>query len=328
MNPVPTEIDFSLVSPLRLCVFAVQNLFQSCMDEEKITMPKRRQDDDYEDDYYSYYPESRPIRVEGGIQSRSKSGKFGENWWAKRWLQVLEMYGLGTRLQRGRSYARQGQVLSIDIRPGEVMAKVQGSRPTPYKVYIILPSLQESQWERVLDAISQQAIFAAQLLSGEMPQEIEQAFTSANVPLFPLKGSEIITSCNCPDDANPCKHIAAVYYLLGEKFDTDPFFLFTLRGRTREQIMEGLRKRRAQAAAVEGVIEEAEDAPEPVPTLADQIAEFWGGNIDFAVTFEEPEIEAAVLRRLGTAPAGAHRDLERLYRAMTTYTLTQVYEEK
>jgi hypothetical protein len=137
---------------------------------------KSRRDDDYEYGWGGYFPRSRPIKPADGLQSRSQRGAFAANWWAKRWLNVLEGYGIGSRLQRGRSYGRGGQVLNIEVAPGRVSARVQGSQRTPYQISITIQPLKDDDWERVLDAISQQAIFAAQLLDETMPQEIEQVF--------------------------------------------------------------------------------------------------------------------------------------------------------
>ena len=156
------------------------------------------------------------------------------------------------RLSRGRSYARRGQVIDIDVAPGQVTSRVQGSRRTPYKVNIQLKPLSDRQWDKVLDALAEQAIFAAQLLNGEMPADIEEVFEAVQVPLFPASRGDLKTDCSCPDWANPCKHIAAVYYLLGERFDEDPFLLFELRGRSQEEIAAALRERRAvEVKAVE-----------------------------------------------------------------------------
>src|SRR6185295_9251811 len=116
-----------------------------------------------------------------------KRGAFGESWWAKRWIAVLETFDIGARLQRGRSYARSGQVLSIDISEGTVKAKVQGSFPQPYKITIKVKALPETDWKKLAQALSRQAIFAAKLLAGEMPQEIEQVFKDAGLSLFPEK---------------------------------------------------------------------------------------------------------------------------------------------
>lgn len=291
-------------------------------------MTKRRRGHEADDDYgygYGYFPPSRPIRTDKGIQSRSQRGAFAANWWAKRWLAVLESYGIGSRLQRGRSYARSGQVLNVDVQPGLVEARVQGSRPMPYAVEINVRQMPDGEWERALDAISEQAIFSAQLLDGEMPQDIESVFQSARISLFPASERDLTTTCSCPDYANPCKHIAAVYYLLGEQFDRDPFLIFTLRGRTREQVMEGLRRRRAAAVQTEA----AADAPteRPAPPLDADLSGFWGEALHewTAPDFSAPAIDAALLRRLGAPPGDTRKALEDLYRAMTAHVQERVF---
>ena len=287
-------------------------------------MAKRRNDyDDY--DNYGWGGYSKPIRPTDGIKSRNTRGAFASSWWGKRWLDVLKSYGLDSRMQRGRSYARSGQVLNVDIEPGIVSARVQGSRPTPYKVSIGLPILKANEWERVLDAIAEQAIFSAQLLNGEMPQEIEQAFNRADVPLFPKAQKDLVTDCSCPDYSNPCKHIAAVYYLLGEQFDIDPFLIFTLRGRTREQIIEALRARRAAAVGA-SVDDEAEIALPTAPPLSAQLANFWemGETPEPEIRITAPDVPAAILRRLGSPPEGTKTALEAVYAAMTIHTLAKV----
>ena len=187
-------------------------------------------------DDYGYFPPSRPRKAKGGIKAQSKRGAFGESWWAKRWIAVLERFDIGARLGRGRSYARQGQVLSLAIDKGQVKAKVQGSRPKPYDVAIQLKTLSAADWKKLAKALSQQALFAAKLLAGQMPQDIEQAFEGVGLSLFPATHQDLDTDCSCPDWSNPCKHIAAVYYLLGEEFDRDPFLIFKLRGMSREEL--------------------------------------------------------------------------------------------
>src|SRR6266699_4280114 len=135
----------------------------------------------YWDDYYK----PQPIRVKDGIKTKSERGAIGETWWSKRWIGVLESFNMGARLTRGRSYARQGQVLSIDVEPGLVKAKVQGSRPKPYNVKIQLRPLSDQDWDKVTEAMAAQAIFAAKLLAGEMPTDIEEVFRAVHVSLFP-----------------------------------------------------------------------------------------------------------------------------------------------
>jgi uncharacterized Zn finger protein len=259
---------------------------------------------------WQYYPRTTPIPVEDGIKAKTKRGQqFGKTWWASRWITALEPLVDSARLRRGRSYARRGQVMEIDIGPGQIRARVQGSRRRPYRVRIDIPPLEDAEWERVIDAMAQQALFAAKLLAGEMPADIEEAFNTAGMFLFPSSRKDLSTSCSCPDWANPCKHIAAVYYLLGERFDEDPFMIFQLRGRTKGAIMEGLRARRsaglmAIAETADAYAAEEPEAAESPPLEADPEG-YWtlGESLDdFRVTIAPPEVEAALLKRMGPPP--------------------------
>jgi uncharacterized Zn finger protein len=285
-------------------------------------MPRKRRDS-----YNDYWPEHRPRLPADGIKAKSQRGDFGASWWAKRWIGALESFGYGSRLTRGRTYARGGAVLSIDVKPGQVSAKVQGSRPTPYNVMIKLSRLDDRQWARALDAIAEQAIFAAKLLAGEMPQTIEEAFAAAQVPLFPRNAADLATSCSCPDAANPCKHIAAVHYLLGERFDEDPFLLFELRGRSKAQIIAELSARRAESAGATSE-EPAPPLPEPTSPLAELLASFDEPGAELAQLAPQiaaPELEAAILRRYGDPPAGIGDELRAAYRAITQSALNQLF---
>lgn len=167
-------------------------------------------------------------------------------WWAQRWIEVLESFGWIRRLARARVYAREGNVKSLEFKGHKVIAKVQGTAPEPYKVTLSLDPFTDEQWNYVIESLSQQALFSAKLLSGEMPVSIEKVFTENGLSLFPFTKFDIHSRCSCPDPANPCKHIGAVYYLLGDRFSEDPFVLFQLRGRTKEQILEALRQSRGQ----------------------------------------------------------------------------------
>ncbi len=189
-------------------------------------------------DFHDYQP---PIRVDGGIRARSTRGAIGASWWSKRFLAVLESFALGTRLTRGRSYARAGQVLSLDIAPGMVTSSVQGSRPQPYRVRIALKPFPGRVWSRIERALAAQALFSAQLLAGEMPHEIEDVFASAGAPLFPATIGDLNLACSCPDWSVPCKHLAATFYLLAEAFDSDPFQILYWRGRDKQTLLGRLR---------------------------------------------------------------------------------------
>lgn len=247
------------------------------------------------DRFGRFPPPSRPREAKGGIKAATQHGRFGESWWGRRWIEVLESFNIGARLQRGRSYARKGQVLSIDVKKGMVEAQVQGSRPEPYQVSIKVRPLMPSEWKRLAGQLSAQAIFAAKLLAGEMPQEIEQAFTQAALSLFPEKSNEISTACSCPDWSNPCKHVAAVYYLLGEAFDKDPFLIFRMRGADRDEFNAMLGGGRIAEPQT------AEPAREPEPLTANS-DEFWNFKPlpeDFLGDMQLPKASAALLRRLG-----------------------------
>jgi uncharacterized Zn finger protein len=257
-----------------------------------------------------HYEAARPKPIKNGIKTKSQRGAIGETWWSKRWIQVLESLGMGARLGRGRSYARRGQVISVEIQKGVVQAKVQGSQARPYSITIGLKPLTDGDWDKVTAIMASQAIFAAKLLCGEMPQNIEEAFNGANVNLFPLSGQDLETDCSCPDYANPCKHIAAVYYILAENFDADPFLIFKLRGRSQEEIIQTLRQKRGQTLEVEksqALPAEAiaESAAQPLEECLDN---FWkaGAVLDtFTTDLAPPEIEGAILKRLGEPPAAA-----------------------
>lgn len=278
--------------------------------------------------YRNYYTPAAPREVKGGIKAQTKRGGFGQSWWAKRWIAVLESFNIGARLGRGRAYARRGQVASIAIGKGSVTAAVQGTRSKPYSVAITVKTLSGPEWAKILKALSEQVIFAAKLLAGEMPDDIEDVFRQQNVSLFPVKLKDLQTSCSCPDWSNPCKHIAAVYYLLGEEFDRDPFLIFRLRGMDRDELVKKLGEAHGHRERKEGKLDRGIEKPEPELTSAsDPLPEdpdiFWQSLV-LARTEEKevsiPPQSAALIKRLGNFPLWRGREhfvesLERVYSA-------------
>ncbi len=292
-------------------------------------------------------PRPRPRKkTRGGGRPRARRPRFGQTWWARRWLEVLEGVQVGRRLGRGRSYMRQGNVVELELDKGSVTALVQGSRDAPYLVRMRFAMLPDSDWRRVVKALGEQEAFSNRLLVGEMPEDVEDVFGELGLSLFPTNEGDLRTACSCPDKAIPCKHIAAVYYLLGEEFDRDPFLIFRLRGMERGDLLEALGKGRDARAPVEAPqpppegeaadarrrdaerrTERAAEPSEPEPPLAEDEPlpsdpdAFWGGHEDLPEDDSEvrvPSLPAALARRLGGFPffrgeEDCMRALERVY---------------
>ena len=204
----------------------------------------------------------RPIAVDGGVTARSRRGAIGESWWSGRFLAVVESLGVGGRLSRGKTYARAGQVTDLDVEPGAATATVQGSRAEPYRARIGLKPFADEAWEAVEAAFAADSWYAASLLAGEVPDDIETVFSRVGLSLFPSGARDLPMDCSCPDWSVPCKHLAAVVYLLAERFDDDPFEILRWRGRSRATLLGNLRERR-------------EDAGPVATPLADAVDRFW-----------------------------------------------------
>lgn len=248
----------------------------------------------------SYYARTSLRPAPGGISARSQRGAIGETWWSRRFVEILESFDMGPRLGRGRTYARKGQVMDLQVQSGMVTAAVQGSRSRPYEVEIHLWPLRSRDWTRVEAVLAQQALFLAKLLVGEMPQQIEEAFDICGLDLFPSSNADLDTECSCPDWANPCKHIAATYYILAEAFDENPFLIFAWRGRTQKQLLANLRALRSNV----GLAAEVPSSTELQP-LGDSAAGFFeGSGIDSGPPgdWQEHVVADAVLRQLGHGP--------------------------
>jgi uncharacterized Zn finger protein len=250
-------------------------------------------------------PASKPRAVEGGLVARSARGAIGEHWWSRRFLEVLESFALGSRLTRGKNYARRGQVISLEVAPGVVTARVQGSRRTPYKVSIALPAFSELVWAKVEVTLAEQAIHSARLLAGEMPHDLEEVFLAAGAPLFPQLAKDLTLSCSCPDWEVPCKHLAATFYLLAESFDDDPFAMLLWRGRSRKALLHRLRELRGGDtghAAVEPAASTVEGprvgAMMALADLALADGDFWSGAPAPALPVQEELPTDLLLRQL------------------------------
>lgn len=275
-------------------------------------------------DWGDGYPPSGPLPADG-LKARTKRGSIGEQWWSRRFIDVLESFGMEGRLGRGRRYARTGQVLHLTVGPSLVTASVQGSRPRPYTVEIEVDELDPEQWALVEAALADQALFRAKLLAGEMPLEIEDVFHDCGVPLFPERLDDLYMDCSCPDWGLPCKHLAAVFYLLAEAFDDDPFLVLAWRGRERAELLDRLRQ--LSGSAQGGPDQAAPDRPVIDVTdrpLADCLDDYWSPGMSLARLRTPPRVPATapdlLLRTLAPPPIEVRRqDLVEL--------LTPVYHQ-
>ena len=235
-------------------------------------------------------------------------------WWVQQWNDLLNSYRFKKRLERARKYAKEGNVLSIEFKGPEVLAKVQGTAPEPYELSLSIDPFSEEDWNYIVETMAQEAIYSAQLLAGEMPHNIEKVFTANGLSLFPFTLSDIRSRCSCPDPQNPCKHIGAVYYQLGDRFSEDPFVLFQLRGRSKEQILDNLRRLRSKdsqgqepdtnISSTPLQAQERTPAP-PNPSTGLDIQQFWQYKepLDSSlVVIAPPPDKRTVLDVLGTIP--------------------------
>ncbi|MFG2086399.1 MULTISPECIES: SWIM zinc finger family protein [unclassified Spirillospora] len=177
-----------------------------------------------------------------GIKARTKRGSIGAQWWSRRFIDLLESFADKGRLSRGRTYARKGMVFDLKVAPHEVTAKVHGSAPDPYEVALGIDAIDVGDWRAVEKELASRAVFRARLLAGEMPPEIEWVFAELGLSLFPASASDLHLMCDCPDWGDPCKHAAAVLYLLAEAFDDDPFLILQWNGRGKDQLLAALRR--------------------------------------------------------------------------------------
>lgn len=257
--------------------------------------------------WYESAPKKPP--PERGIRMK----KVGMTWWGQRWIKALEgvLSGDSARLARGRTYGRAGRTHDLVVKGGKITAKVTGSRSAPYQVTIELIELSIPAWTKAIDGLAKKAQFSAELLAGQMPQAIDEVFEEVGVSLFPKQRADLKTSCSCPDWGDPCKHVAATHYVLGEALDRDPFLLFELRGRTKEQVLDALRA--ARGIVYDAPAKKASKSKTPNTDTMPEVPTVKLGRLKTAeydqpreplpalrFNFDEPVSHGAVLHQLGT----------------------------
>lgn len=200
----------------------------------------------------------------------------GGTGWGARWVDALAQFTSTKVLERGLRAAKAGHVLSVLVDQGFAAADVQGSRPRPYKVEIGLPMFTTKQWRRVTDTLLKKAFFTAKLLAGEMPLDIEPLFRDAGAPLLPIAESDLSSDCPCLDMDNPCKHVAAAYFSLGQEIDRNPFLLMEMRGLTRAQLLAEIQARRTSPGLVAKATALSSEIHRPSQTsLSHRLADFF-----------------------------------------------------
>jgi uncharacterized Zn finger protein len=281
-------------------------------------------------------------------------------WWSSRWFRWLHEVGVSSDSNAPHDQTRGARVQRLEVQMGSIEARVRDRELGDCLCHIGLETLDDAQWTTALDALSEQALYAAQLLAGDMPPEIETVFQDAGIGLLPASMDELAQQCDCCPDAGAgpaavCRPLLATYVALGEMLSDDPWLLFRLRGRDRQQILAGLRERRSRSAtggrttvptvaqtsvAEEPAIYRAETPAETVPAaeadLAAALEHFWGSAKplqEFHHYVGAPAIELVALRRLGPPPFSQDSDrvydgLAAIYRQITEAALTVAYAEE
>ena len=249
-----------------------------------------------------------PRRVRNGIKLRDLKAQHSLSWLAERWLELGDQLASAQHLLQGREYARAGQTISLQIGPGRIDAEIQGRAAQPYATRLRIPVLDELQWNRVINAMADEAVYAAKLLAREFPLGVSVLFTSLGLELLPPIES-VQVECDCPH-AGPCKHAVTIWHLLADRLDDAPLLIFTLRGLPGDELVERLVQTRAiqshgQAVAhADPVLAESQLL---VPPLQQCLDSFWrpGPQLGQLQHMPPPQhAPHALLRRLGPSPLG------------------------
>jgi uncharacterized Zn finger protein len=273
--------------------------------------------------------------------------QFSRTWWGQRFIEALEQFTDPARLGRGRSYASNGRILDYKLANGTVTARVRGSinpyfgvyKEPIYKTSITIKAISSTDWKKAIRHIASRADLVTKLLMNEMPDTIEDSFSGLDLHLLPHSERDFVTDCSCPDWANPCKHIAGVYYLLASALDRDPFLMFELRGLSRDDLHTELA--RSPLGQILSSALKSDDTPPTVEPVAsyytrpakqpDAVAashkEFWTGTKRLPApqtTTSQASVPALLIKKQGDYPPFWHKDvsfisvMEQLYERVRT----------
>lgn len=254
-----------------------------------------------------------PRRVQGGAKLIGKQSAQISTWAGRRWMRCVEEGARGDALTEGLEFARLGQTRELKLEPGAFVALVQDRNPRAQRVRIAARPFTPEQWESVFAVMSDQAIYAAKLLAGEMPVNIEDLFAPLGLRLFPSEPGDLAPTCDCDAARDEpgvwCRHACCAGILAAERVDLDPFLVIALRGLPAGELASRLNRRRGIVVG-EAAIPAYQPRPAPgaetvAPGLETLLDEFWsiGPELDEIETAaRKPEVNHALLRRLGPSP--------------------------
>ncbi len=256
---------------------------------------------------------TNPRRVRGGVKLKLKPDEQPSSWITQRLLRVAEEGAEGQINREGLEYARAGQTKRLTIEGTLCEGIIQGRSDKPYKTELALKQFSVHDQEQIIHAMADQMRYAAKLLAGELPSNIEDVFAPLDLRLFPTEPSDLSPTCSCPDwkeDQPWCKHAVCLTALLAERLGSEPMLVFDLHGMPGQELIDGLRQKRA--IGIQG------PGPTPVlvphiqgvtdhqsPPLEDQIDNFWTVGDELAeldTPIAPPPVDCVLLRRLGPSP--------------------------
>jgi uncharacterized Zn finger protein len=257
--------------------------------------------------------------------------KMSKTWWGEKFIDGLMQFLDEGRLKRGRSYRGDNRILSFDITDNCISAEVRGNvnhyfgvyKEPRYKVSIEISSFPKGRWTKIIRHLASNAAWISQLLMNEMPDNIEDVFSRSGLHFLPDMKKDFKTECSCPDYANPCKHIAGVYYRVASILDTDPFLLFQLRGLSKKELHNELSKTSLGQALLAGLTGDkvkeiipreryfTHPAQEPIPGQM-SFKEFWTGKKRLPEKIQpkqrETQVSALFIKKQGDYPPFWGRD--------------------
>ncbi|MFG0282813.1 MAG: hypothetical protein ACF8R7_00180 [Phycisphaerales bacterium JB039] len=253
---------------------------------------------------------AKPRRVRAGLRVKlDPAAPEGAGHAAGRLLRLLELSANPAARAEGLEYGQSGQTRKLTIEPGAAVASIQGRSERPYETKMVFGALGSEEWDQVADVLNEQPRFAARLLAGEVPPDIEAVFEPLELRLFPRAAQDVEVACSCREKEPWCKHICCLGLLLAERLVSEPTLIFQLRGATIEDVLERTRQRRLLAGA------DQRPAPVYVPRvpgasdavsrpLEESLADFWRSPApaDVDLSLRPPEVSHPLLRRLGPSP--------------------------